>query len=297
MKGSKLYVVLGVVAVLALVVLSSALFTVHQAEQALVLRFGAHRMTITKPGLKVKMPFIEDVVRYDARVLDLDPPAEQVILADQKRIVVDTFTRFRIVDPLQFYQAVRTEDAARARLREIINGALRRVLGNVTLQSVLSDERTAIMAEIMQQVQHETSGLGIHISDVRIRRADLPEETSQAIYDRMKSEREREAREARAQGQERAQQIRSRAERERTVILAEAQRQAQLLRGDGDAQANTIYAQAFGKDPEFFALYRSLQAYREALGSDSTSLVLSPDSEFFRYFGKLPGQQPGAAPR
>lgn len=296
MRGGKLYI-LGALALVTLVLLGSALFTVHQAEQALVLRFGAHRMTITEPGLKLKMPFVDDVVRYDARVLDLDPPAEQVILADQKRIVVDTFTRFRIVDPLQFYQAVRTEDAARARLREIINGSLRRVLGNVTLQSVLSDERTAIMAEIMQQVQNETSGLGIHISDVRIRRADLPEETSQSIYDRMKSEREREAREARAQGQERAQQIRSRAERERTVILAEAQRQAQLLRGDGDAQANNVYAQAFGKDPEFFGLYRSLQAYREALGSDNTSLVLSPDSEFFRYFGKLPGQQPAAAPR
>lgn len=287
-KGKAFLVGLGVLAAVALVVLGSALFTVHQAEQALVLRLGAPRATITEPGLKVKVPFIENVVRYDARVLDLDPPAEQVILADQKRIVVDTFTRFRIEDPLRFYQAVRSEEAVRARLREIINGALRRVLGNVTLPSVLSEERTAIMAEIMRQVQQETSGLGITINDVRIRRADLPEETSQAIYDRMKSEREREAREARAQGQERAQQIRSRAERERTVILAEAQRQAQLLRGDGDAEANRVFASAFGRDAEFFALYRSLQAYREALGNESTSMVLSPNSEFFRYFGKLP---------
>lgn len=281
----------GVVAVALLLIANSALFTVSQAEQALVLRFGAPRETIRDPGLKFKAPFIEDVVRYDARLLEVDPPAEQILLADQKRIEVDTFTRFRISDPLKFYQAVRTEEAARVRLREMINGSLRRILGNVMLPAVLSEERTKIMQEIHNQVSAEAAPLGIAIADVRIRRADLPEETSQSIYDRMKSERERQAREHRAQGSERAQQIRSRAERERTVILAESQRQAQILRGEGDAEASRIFAQAYNRDPQFFGLYRSLQAYRHTLADGNTSMVLSPDSEFFRYFGALPARR------
>ena len=266
----------------------SSLFVVDQTEQAIVLRFGAPRSIIREPGLYAKIPWIEDVSRYDARLLSVDPPAEQVILADQKRIEVDSFTRYRIVDPLRFYQALRSEQAAQRRLSEIINSALRRVLGSVMLPSVLSEERTQIMQEIQKAVAEETQPMGIQIVDVRIRRADLPFETSQAIYERMKSERERQAREARAQGQERAQQIRSRAERERTVILAEAQRQAQILRGTGDASANRLYAEAYGRDPEFFALYRSLEAYRSAFQDNNTSLVLSPDSEFFRYFGMSP---------
>lgn len=277
------------VAVAALVLLlSSAMFTVHQAEQALVLRFGAPRALIQEPGLNFKAPLIEDVVRFDARILDLDPPAESIVLGDQKRIEVDSFTRYRIVDPLRFYQAVRTEEFARQRLRDLVRSSLRRVLGNVMLPSVLSEERTQIMADIQKQVAEEAKPMGIAIVDVRIRRADLPEETSQSIYDRMKSERERQAREARAQGQERSQQIKSRAERERTVILAEAQRTAQLARGTGEGEANGIYAQAFGRDVEFFSLYRSLQAYRESLGDTNTSLVLSPDSDFFRFFTKQP---------
>lgn len=302
MKKSTL-IGIGVATAVGLLLLSSSLFTVNQAEQALVLRFGAPRAVIQEPGLKVKVPFIEDVIRYDARILDLDPPAEQIILGDQKRIEVDTFTRYRIVEPLLFYQAVRSEELARQRLQQMVISSLRRVLGNVMLPSVLSEERTGIMADIQQRVAEEAKPMGIAIVDVRIRRADLPEETSQSIYDRMKSERERQAREARAQGQERAQQIRSRAERERTVILAEAQRTAQLLRGQGEGEANQILTQAFGRDTEFFALYRSLQAYREAFGDSNTSLVLSPDSEFFRFFGKLPpgviagenGSQVGAA--
>ena len=274
----------GIIAAILLAILSSSLFTIHQAEQVLVVRMGAPRDPITTPGLKVKWPLIEDVLRYDARILDLDSSSEQIILGDQKRISVDTFTRYRIVDPLAFYRTVRTEESARQRLREIVGSSMRRVLGNVMLPSVLSDERTKIMAEIQAQVTEETRTLGILIADVRIRRADLPEETSQSIYDRMKSERERQAREARAQGQERAQQIRSRAERERTVILAEAQRQAQLLRGQGEAEANGVFAEAYNRDPEFFALYRSLQAYRDAFTDNTTSMVLSPDSEFMRYF-------------
>jgi len=287
-------IAIGIAVAVLLIAAGSALFTVAETEQALVLRLGAPRDVIKTPGLKAKMPFVDDVVRYDDRLLAVDPPAEQVILADQKRIEVDTFTRWRIADPLRFYQAVRTEEAARARLREIISGSLRRVLGSVMLPSVLSEERTRIMAEIQSQVSAEAEPLGIEIADVRIRRADLPEETSNAIFERMKSERERQAREARAQGAERAQQIRSRAERERTVILAEAQRSAQVLRGEGDAQASRIFAEAYGQDQQFFNLYRSLQAYREAFGGDNRAqLVLTPNSEFFRFFGS----QPPAAPR
>lgn len=277
-------------AILALILAASSLFVVDQTEQALVLRFGAHRATIKDPGLHVKIPFIEDVVRYDNRLLSLDPPDEQIILGDQKRIVVDTFTRFRIADPLKFYQAVRSESQARTQLSQIVSSAMRRVLGQVMLPSLLSDERSGIMGQIEKEVAERASReLGLQIVDVRLRRADLPEETSQSIYDRMKSERERQAKEARAQGYEWSQQIRARAERERTVLLAEAQRQAQIERGQGDAEANRIFAEAFGKDPRFFNLYRSLQAYRDSLGDGNTTLVLSPDSEFLRVLNAGPG--------
>ncbi|MEA4838234.1 MAG: protease modulator HflC [Rhodospirillaceae bacterium] len=266
----------------------SALFTVNQTQTALVLRLGRVRDVITEPGLHVKIPFIEDVVRYDARILDLDPPPEQVILADQKRIDVDTYTRFRINNPLQFFQAVRTEEAARTRLREIVNNVTRRVLGNAMLLSLLSAEREQMMQDMRNQVNEAAKNLGIDVIDVRIRRADLPPEASQAIYRRMESERQREAAEARAQGIERSQQIRARADRERTVLLAEAQRQSQVLRGQGDGEANRIYADAFGKDPNFFAFYRSLDAYRQSLSSDNTTYVLTPDSDFFRFFSHAP---------
>lgn len=273
------------------VCLMSCFYIVNQGEQAMVLRFGAVARPsepVSGPGLHLKIPLIEDVVRYDARVLDLDPPAEQVILADQKRIEVDSYTRYRITDPLLFYRAVRTEEAARSRLREIVNNSTRRVLGNVMLPSVLSGERESIMHEIQTQVADVARSLGVEVVDVRIRRADLPQETSQAIYSRMQSERQREAYEARAQGSERAQEVRAAAERERTVILAEAQRQAQILRGQGEAEANKIYADAFSADPQFFAFYRSLHAYQQALGEGNTSYVLSPDSEFFKYLAHPP---------
>lgn len=276
---------LAVLAVLGLILASSALFVVGQAEQALVLRFGAHRDTIRNPGLHFKVPLIEDVVRYDLRLLALDPPAEQIILGDQKRVEVDTYTRYRITDPLKFYQSLRTETQARAQLTQIVSSGLRRVLGQIMLPSLLSEERARIMDDIQREVGERAASYGITVADVRIRRADLPEETSQSIYDRMKSERERQAKELRAQGYEWGQQIRARAERERTVILAEAQRSAQIVRGQGDAEANRIFAEAFGKDPQFFALYRSLQAYRSALADNNTTMVLSPDSEFFRFFG------------
>lgn len=280
-----------VLALVALVLASSSLFIVNQAEQALVLRFGAHRATIKAPGLHVKFPFIEDVVRYDLRLLALDPPDEQIILGDQKRIVVDTFTRYLIADPLKFYQAVRTETQARAQLAQIVSSAMRRVMGQVMLPSILSEERAKIMESIQQDVAERAGReMGIKVVDVRLRRADLPEETSQSIYDRMKSERERQAKEARAQGYEWGQQIRARADRERTVILAEAQRQAQIERGQGDAEAARILADAFGRDAQFFALHRSLQAYRHALSDSNTTLVLSPDNEFMRVFNAGPGK-------
>ena len=276
------------VAVVAVLAVRSALFIVNQAEQALVLRFGAVRETVTEPGLHVKWPFVDQVVFYDARLLGIDPPAEEVILADQKRIVVDTYTRYRISDPLVFYRAVRDEDGARARLREIINSAVRKVLGNQSLPSVLSPAREGIMHRIEQQVDAEAHPLGVSVVDVRIRRADLPPATSQAIYKRMQSERQREAAEARAQGQEKAQEIKAGADRERTVILAEAQRQAQILRGEGDAQATRILAQAYSQDSQFFNYYRSFEAYRQALDPADTTYVLAPDSDFFRFFAKAP---------
>lgn len=283
--------VLLVSAIAALFLAWSSFFIVNQGEQALVLRFGAVAYpdhAVFGPGLHIKKPLIEDVVRYDARVLDVDPPAEQIILADQKRIEVDSYTRFKIVDPLLFYQAVRTEDAARSRLREIVNNSTRRALGNVMLPSVLSAEREQIMHNIQQQVAEVAKALGVEVVDVRIRRADLPQETSQAIFLRMESERKREAAEARAQGAERAQEIRAGAERERTVILAEAQRQAQILRGQGDAEANRTYAEAYNADPQFFAFYRSLHAYQQALGDQNTTYLLSPDSDFFKFFAHPP---------
>ncbi|MEO5372767.1 MAG: protease modulator HflC [Alphaproteobacteria bacterium] len=287
----------GALLLLLAVVAFDTFFIVHQTQQAIVMQFGDPRNVIQEPGLKMKMPFVQNVVFYDKRVLDLDPPAESVILTDQKRIDVDTFTRFHIADPLRFFQAVTTESQAKARLGDIVNSSLRRVLGNVTLPALLSSERDAIMGQIRDQVDTEAKALGLAVTDVRIRRADLPDETSQAIYARMQSERQREASEARAQGQELAQQIRSRAERERVVIVAEAQKKAQISRGEGDSDAIRIYAEAFNRDPEFYSFYRSLQAYRNSLGDSDTTFVLSPNSDFFRYFGAGPGPGPqGAAP-
>ena len=291
---SRAQFVLAAVGLLIVIVLvNSTFFIVNQAEQVLVLRFGQVRQTITQPGLHVKQPFVEQVVRFDARLLDVDPPPEEVILGDQKRIVVDTYTRYRISDPLQFYQAVRTEEGVAARLREIVNNAARKVLGNVMLPSVLSPEREDIMHQIQQQVSAAAKPLGISVVDVRIRRADLPPETSQSIYARMKSERQREAAEARAQGQEKAQEIRASAERERTVILAEAQRQANILKGEGDAESTRIFADAYGQDPQFFAFYRSIEAYHQALKGSDTTYLLTPQSDFLKFFGKAPQAEEG----
>jgi len=266
------------------IVATSALFIVDQTEQALVLQFGQPRRVIREPGLWVKRPFLEDVKPYDNRLLDFEPPPEEVIVSDQKRLVVDTYTRYRITDPLLFYQTANSEVAVRARLSAMVNGSLRRVLGNVTLSALLSHERPAIMKQIRDEVRDQGKGFGIDVVDVRIRRADLPEENSQAIYARMVSERQQQAAQFRGEGAEAAQTVRANADRERIVIIAEAQRDAQKVRGDGDAQSIRIYADAFGQDKEFFAFYRSMQAYRDALTGHGTSFVLTPDTGFFRFF-------------
>ena len=290
--------IVGIGILLAGIIASASLFTVNEAQQALVLQFGEPMRVVREPGLKAKIPFIQEVRILDRRVLDLDPPVEQVILADQKRLDVDAFARYRILDPLKFYQTAGNEAVAETRLNAIVNSALRRVLGSVTLLAILSDERPRVMNDIRGQVNDEAKRFGIEIVDVRIRRADLPEETSQSIFARMRSEREREAAEARAQGQEQSQQIRARADRERTVILAEAQRDSQVLRGEGDNQALKLIAEATSQDPQFYSFYRTLEAYRKSLNKDDTTMVLSPTGEFFRYFGDLSGSghQQGAAP-
>jgi membrane protease subunit HflC len=280
----RLLIVIAAVLVVAGIFAMSALFIVDQTQLALVLQFGQPRRVIREPGLWVKRPFLEDVILYDNRLLDFEPPPEEVIVSDQKRLVVDTYTRYRITDPLLFYQTVNSEAAVRARLNAMVSGSLRRVLGNVTLSALLSDQRPAIMHQIRDEVAAQGKSFGIDVVDVRIRRADLPEENSQAIFARMQSEREQQAAQYRAEGAEAAQTVRANAERERTVILAEAQRDAQKVRGDGDAESIRIYAEAFGQDKEFFAFYRSMQAYRDALTGHGTSFVLTPDTGFFRFF-------------
>ena len=280
----RLLIVIAAVLVVAGIFAMSALFIVDQTQLALVLQFGQPRRVIRDPGLWVKRPFLEDVILYDNRLLDFEPPPEEVIVSDQKRLVVDTYTRYRITDPLLFFQTVNSEAAVRARLNAMVSVSLRRVLGNVTLSALLSDQRPAIMHQIRDEVAAQGKSFGIDVVDVRIRRADLPEENSQAIFARMQSEREQQAAQYRAEGAEAAQTVRANAERERTVILAEAQRDAQKVRGDGDAESIRIYADAFGQDKEFFAFYRSMQAYRDALTGHGTSFVLTPDTGFFRFF-------------
>ena len=275
-----------IIAVVGIVITGfSALFTVNQTQQALVLQFGEPKRTIQEPGLSFKMPFIQDVIYYEKRVLSLIPQdAEEVILSDQKRLQVDAYARYRIEDPLLFYQTVRNELGARGRLEAIIDSSVRRALGRETLASILTGQRNDIVRSIGEEVNASVSSLGIQIIDVRLRRADYPTATSQNIFNRMKSEREREAKEFRATGEEEAQKIRADAEKTRTVILSEAQREAQETRGTGDAQAIQIYADSFGQDAEFFAFYRSMEAYRKSMGQNDTSMVLSPESSFFRFF-------------
>jgi membrane protease subunit HflC len=270
-----------------------SLFIVHQNEQALVLEFGKPKRVIDHPGLHWKIPVVETVDYFDKRILDLDTQSQEVTASDQKRIVVDAFARYRITDPLRFYQTVRDERVVRSRLGPIVESAIRRVLGATTFQDLVRDRREELMKRIAQQVNVEGKEFGLEVVDVRIKRADLPEQNSKNIYDRMRAERQREAAEFRAEGAASANRIRATADREATVIKAEATKKGELLRGEGDAQRTTIFAEAFGKDPDFFSFYRSMQAYEAGLKAGETRLLLSPDSEFFRYFNSSGGDMPG----
>ena len=285
--NSRILAILAAAAVVVLVLIYTSLFTVSQIEQALVLQFGKPIRVVEEPGLHTKLPW-QDVVEYDRRILDFEPPAEEVIASDQKRLVVDTYARFRIVNPLQFYQSVGTEAIVRTRLSSIVTGALRRVIGNVELQAVVSDRRAQIMRQIHDEVNAQSKGFGIDVIDVRIKRADLPEGNTQAIYDRMKAERQREAAQYRAEGAQQAQAIRANADRQRIEILADAQKQSQILRGQGDSDNIRISAAAFGQDTGFFTFYRSLEAYRDGLTGQGPTLVLSPDSTFFKFLESGP---------
>jgi membrane protease subunit HflC len=283
---------------LILIVAYSSVFTVQQTEQALVVRFGRPVDVATEPGLHFKAPFIDTVLPIDNRILDLENPSQEVIASDQKRLVVDAFARYRIKNALQFYQSVGSIQAANLQLTTLLNAALRRVLGEVTFITVVRDEREQLMQRIREQLDREADGYGIQVVDVRIRRADLPEQNSQAVYDRMKTERQREAAEFRAQGGQKAQEIRSKADREVTVIIAEANSTAEQTRGAGDAERNRLFAEAYGKDADFFAFYRSMTAYENGLRSSDTRFLLRPDSDFFRYFGSASGKaETPAAPK
>ncbi len=271
-----------------LIVIWSSLFVVSQIEVALVLQFGKPIRVVDDPGLHFKLPW-QDVVEYDRRILDFEPPAEEVIASDQKRLVVDTYVRFRIVNPLQFYQSVGTELVAWQRVGAIMTSALRRIIGGIELQDVISQRRAEIMQQVRDEVNTQSKGFGIDVVDVRIKRADLPEQNSEAIYARMKSERQREAAGYRAEGARQAQQIRADADRQRIEIIADSSKQSQILRGQGDGDAIRITADAYGKDESFFSYYRTLEAYRTALNGQTTTFVLSPDSPFFKYLENGPG--------
>ena len=282
-------IILPIVGVLALTAFFS-IFIVKEVNQAIVLQFGDPKRIILKPGLNFKLPFIQNVVFLDKRILNLDAPPEEVIASDQKRLIVDAFARFQIIDPLKFYISVGNERVARSRLSTIINSRIRSVLGTQELQTLLSEDRNKQMALIQEGVNNEAKNFGIKIVDVRIKRADLPQANSDAIYRRMQTEREREAKEFRAKGAEMAVTITSTADKEVTVILAEAQKKSEIMKGEGDGQRNKIFADAFGKDADFFAFYRAMQAYEKALIGGETSLIMSPDSEFFKFFGNVKAQ-------
>jgi membrane protease subunit HflC len=283
-----------ILAVVALIVGFASLFSVSQTEQAIVVRLGNPVRVITDPGLNFKIPFVDSVIKIDNRILDLENPAQEVIASDQKRLVVDAFARYKIRDALRFYQTVGSTRAANDQLSALLNAGLRRVLGETTFTHVVRDERTALMARIRELLDQQAAVYGINVIDVRIRRADLPEQNSQAVYQRMQTERQREAADFRAQGAQRGQEIRSRAEREATIIVAEANSQGEQIRGQGDGERNRIFAEAFGQDREFFSFYRSMIAYETGLKASDTRMLLRPDTDFFRYFGGPGGSTPAA---
>jgi membrane protease subunit HflC len=282
MRGSLAFLVI-LIGLAAVAVYFSA-YIVHQNEQALVLRFGEPKKVVKNPGLKWRWPVVDQVEIYDKRILDLDTAPQEAIAKDQKRLVVDAFARYKIVDPLKFYQTLRYQEGVRSRLGPIVESSLRQVLGSATFQEIVRDKREALMKRIATQVNQEGEEFGLEVVDVRMKRADLPEQNSKSVFARMRAEREREAAEFRAEGAASANRIRATADRQATVIKAEASRKGEETRGQGDAQRNRIYADAYTRDPDFFGFYRSMQAYEKGLGSDDTRLLISPDSEFFKYF-------------
>lgn len=282
---------LAILVFIGLITVLNAAFIVDQREQVLVLQFGKEQRVVKDPGLYFKIPFIQDLVRYDKRLLDLDAKPSEVIDSKEKPLIVDAFVKFLIADPLLFYQKVQAEDIARQRLNTFLDSRLRKVMGSVSIKTLLTNERGDVMQRISTDVAEQAEALGIKVVDVRIMRADFPEENSNKIFENMKNEREKEAKELRAQGAEQAQKIQAEADKERTVLLAEAEKEAQLLRGQGDAQATAIYAKAFKKDRKFFEFYRSLQAYKKALKKGDTTLVISPDSDFLKFMDDANGNQ------
>jgi membrane protease subunit HflC len=283
MKNGVLAIV-GILVAAAAVVAYLSLYVVNPAQQALVLQFGQIKKTEQEPGLKVKIPFVQNVLFFDKRVRDLNMPPIEAIASDKKRLIVDAFARYRITNPVLFYQTVNNTNEANQRLATFLQSSLRSVLARATFVQVVRDERAELMDEIRNDVASRAAPIGIEVIDVKIRRADLPQTNSDAVFRRMQTERQREATEIRAQGEEQARRIRSRADRDATVLIAEANRDAEIIRGDGDAERTAIFADAFGADPEFFSFYRSMQAYAEGLETSGTQMVLSPNSEFFRYF-------------
>ena len=279
------------IAAILLIAAYGSLFTVYQTKQALVVRLGEVVQTINEPGLHVKMPIIDTVITVDKRILDLENAPQEVFASDQRRLVIDAFARYRITDVLKFYQTVSNIEGANARLSSLLNAALRRVLGEATLIHVVRDDRAALMGRVLDQLKREALAFGIEVVDVRIRRADLPDQNSQAVYQRMQTERQRQATSIRGEGNQKKQEIIAKADRDVTVIVAEAQSRGEQIRGDGDAERNRIFAQAYSKDPDFFAFYRSMQAYEAGLRSGDTRLVLRPDSDFFKYFGNPTGKE------
>ena len=281
MKASRIsIIVLGLLGLVAYL----SIFTVFEIKNAIVLQFGDPKRVIMEPGLNFKIPFVQNVVFIDNRILDIDAPPAEVIASDQKRLIVDAYVKFKIIDVLDFYKTLGNENVARSRISAIVNSRIRSVLGERPLAAVLSEDRANLMKEITALVETEVNAFGISIVDVRIKRADLPEANSEAIFRRMQTEREREAKEFRAQGDEIAQRIRSTADKDVTIIKSQAEKKANIIRGEGDGEANRVFAEAFNTDPEFFAFFRAMQAYAEGLQNSDTTMILSPDSEFFKYF-------------
>ena len=287
MKASRIsIIVLGLLGLIAYL----SIFTVFEIKNAIVLQFGDPKRVIMEPGLNFKIPFVQNVVFIDNRILDIDAPPAEVIASDQKRLIVDAYVKFKIIDVLDFYKTLGNENVARSRISAIVNSRIRSVLGERPLAAVLSEDRANLMKEITALVETEVNAFGISIVDVRIKRADLPEANSEAIFRRMQTEREREAKEFRAQGAEIAQRIRSTADKDVTIIKSQAEKKANIVRGEGDGEANRVFAEAFNTDPEFFAFFRAMQAYEKALIGGETSLIMSPDSEFFKFFGNVKAQ-------